>query len=269
MKRSRHHIAEGALRTYIRSVLLEYPQDVCPKCGADRSKAPTKKFCTKCGVKMGLCPKCEEPLGDKPTQKFCTKCGEKLASPDSGKPDDEPNPAAVKKELEKTLTEAEKLLRELEDAVTKAPETSSKEEKRLYDEIMGPYFKERDRMLEAEPETPQELRAHLKNFRESIKKFKPTLIKLYKAVKDEGKVLSKPVLELLISSIRQEIELEKKAASQAAQHKEKMSAMEAEHNEKMSSQAAEHKKKMDAIHDEIYKKNPSPEMAYALSFSKK
>jgi hypothetical protein len=124
-------------------------------------------------------------------------------------------------------------------------------------------------MLEAEPETPQELRAHLKNFRESIKKFKPTFIKLYKAVKDEGKVLSKPNLELLISSIRQEIELEKKAASQEAERKEKMSAMEAEHNEKMSSQAAEHKKKMDAIHDEIYKKNPSPEMAYALSFSKK
>ena len=66
------------------------------------------------------------------------------------------------------------------------------------------------------------------------------------------------MLELLISSIRQEIELEKKAASQAAEHKEKM-----------SSQAAEHKKKMDALHDKIYKKNPSPEMAYALSLSKK
>jgi len=222
MKRSIHHIVEGTLRTYIRSVLLEYPQDVCPKCGADRSKASTKKFCGKCGAKMGLCPKCEEPLGDKPKQKFCTKCGEKLASPDSGKTGDEPNPAAaVKKELEKTLTEAEKLLRELEDAVSKAPETSSKEEKRLYDEIMGPYFKEQDRMLEVEPETPQEAREHVRKVGDHIRKFRPTMIKLYKAVKDEGKVLSKPVLELLITSMKKEVEFEKEMASQAAANKKK------------------------------------------------
>ena len=249
MKRSIHHIVEGTLRTYIRSVLLEYPQDVCPKCGADRSKASTKKFCGKCGAKMGLCPKCEEPLGDKPKQKFCTKCGEKLASPDSGTTSDKPNPAAaVKKELEKTLTEAEKLLKELEDAASKAPETSSKEEERLYDEIMGPYFKEQDRMLEVDPETPQEAREHVRKVGDHIRKFRPTMIKLYKAVKDEGKVLSKPVLELLITSMKKEVEFEKEIASHAA----------------------EHKKKMDALNDEIYKKNPHQKMIDdAISSSKK
>jgi len=246
MKRSRHHIAEGTLRTYIRSVLLEYPQDVCPKCGADRSKTPGKKHCGKCGVKMGLCPKCEKPLGDKPTQKFCNKCGEKLASPDSGKTGGEPSPDTdANKELEEILSVTENLLKELESDISKAPERPSDEEKRLYDEIMGPYFAEQDKILEVDPETPQELRAHLKNARENIKKFKSTFTKFYKAVKAEGKVLSKPMLEMLITSLKKDIEIEKNMADQKAGHEKNM-----------ADQKAKFDKMMDALNDEIYKSNP-------------
>lgn len=68
------------LRRVIRETLLrEYPEGVCPSCGADMKG---KKFCKQCGTKLGVCPKCSETLDDNPKQKFCKKCGEKLAPPE-------------------------------------------------------------------------------------------------------------------------------------------------------------------------------------------
>lgn len=242
----RRSIQENSVRDYVRTILLEFPEGKCPSCGKDNAKG--KKFCTKCGTKLGKCPKCDAPLNDKPGQKFCTKCSEKLvmSERESDSTSDDGN-QKIKKDVEQALSEAEKLLKELENALSNAPDRPSKEENRLHDEIMGAYYEEQDKLLEVDPETPQEAREHIKKVGDHMRQFKPTMIKFYKAVKGEGKVLSKPVIELLISSLKKEVEFEKKIAAQTAANEKRSADAKAEHEKKMAASAAEHEKKMAAI----------------------